>query len=73
LLSPVFYSALCGDYAEGGDRKMELEDVEEADFRRVLSLMYGQSITAFGMSDVLELARLADRSSNRARPLYVPS
>ena len=51
---------------------MELEDVEEADFRRVLCLMYGQSITASGMSDVLELARLADRSANCPRPVYVP-
>ena len=60
MISPYFYGMICGSFTEGISKRIELGQVEATCFKRLIELICSGRTTVSRVSEVVELARLAD-------------
>jgi hypothetical protein len=60
MISPYFYGMVCGSFAEGLNRRLELGQVESGFFTKLIELTCSGHTTVSRVCEVVELARLAD-------------
>ncbi len=62
MVSPVIHKQLCGNFLEGHQKRIEICDVNEMDFRAVLDLWCGKlDCECDELEKVMQLASIADR------------
>ena len=60
LVSPVFHRMICGHFKERSSKRLELENVDQAEFAKLLELSCGKTVSVGDLRDLMSLASLAD-------------
>ena len=62
LVSPVFHKLLCGEFKERATRKIDLPEIDKAEFQIMIDLVCGKEINEIvEISTLITVAELADR------------